>query len=144
MKDMKRYIIVLIVVGQVLMLGCGEDSTESVILGTWLGTNIVREDCDDVLNNGALNCKYDIGQCLSCIEFVLNRNGTYSLSAIFDGSPSAEIGEYEAKNNSLTLDPSNGDAYELPISNVSDTEMVIDLQLTNGCTAIITLKNSDC
>lgn len=130
--------------GQMFLSSCGEDSTESVILGTWLATNIVREDCDDPLNNGPLNCIYNIERCISCMELILNRDGTYSLTANFDASPNSESGNYETKSSVITLDPSDGDPYDLPISNVTETTMIIDLPLTNSCTGIITLENSDC
>ncbi|WP_456460304.1 lipocalin family protein [Reichenbachiella sp.] len=143
-KNMKRCLLGLVIASQLMLSGCGEDSTESVILGTWLATHIDREDCDDPLNNGALNCIYNLERCISCLELVLERDGTYSLTGNFDASPNAESGDYEAKNSVITLDPSDGDPYDLPISNVTETNMIIDLPLTNGCTAIITLENSDC
>ncbi|SMD34298.1 Lipocalin-like domain-containing protein [Reichenbachiella faecimaris] len=141
---MKRYLLGLILVSQFILISCGEDSTESVILGTWLGTNIVREDCDDPLNNGGLNCVNNLDQCFSCIQFELGRDGSYTLTANFEASPNNESGEYEAKNSVIRLKPTGGDAYNLPISNVSESTMTIDLLLTNGCTAVITLKNTDC
>ncbi|WP_422361204.1 lipocalin family protein [Reichenbachiella sp.] len=141
---MKRCLLGLIISSQFLLSSCGEDSTESVILGTWLATHIEREDCDDPLNNGGLNCIYNLERCISCMELVLGRDGTYTLTANFDASPNSEAGDYETKSNVITLDPSDGDPYDLPISNVTETNMVIDLPLTNGCTAIITLENSDC
>ncbi|WP_420582536.1 hypothetical protein [Reichenbachiella sp.] len=141
---MKRCLIGLFLSSQLLLSSCGDDSTESVILGTWLATHIERENCDDPLNNGALNCIYNIERCISCMELVLNRDGTYSLTANFDASPNAESGNYEAKNSVITLDPSDDDPYDLPISNVSEIYMIVELPLTNGCTAIITMENSDC
>lgn len=141
---MKRILFSLVICGQLFIQSCGEDSTESVILGSWFGTNIVREDCDDSANNGGLNCIYNLDQCFSCIQFELNRDDTYTLTANFDASPSNESGKYEAKNSSIRLNPSDGDAYSLPISNVSESTMVIELPLSNGCTAIITLSKSDC
>lgn len=145
LKDMKRYLLVwILIVGQIFMHGCGEDSTESVILGTWLGTSIVRQNCSDPLSNGAVVCDHDLSQCKSCMELVLNRDGTYSLSANFDSSLNYESGEYEGKNNVITLEPTDGEPYDLPISDVTETNMVIELQLSNGCTAVIVLKNSGC
>lgn len=141
---MKRYLLGLFVFSQLFFAGCGDDSTESVILGTWLGTNIVREDCDDSANNGGLNCIYNLDQCFSCIKLELNRDGSYTLNANFDASPNNESGDYEAKSGVIRLKPEGEDAYDLPISNVTETKMVIDLSLTNGCTAIITLESADC
>lgn len=141
---MKRYLLGLLVAGQLLVNGCGEDSTESVILGTWLATHITRENCDDISNDGPLNCIYNIENCISCMVLVLNRDGTYSLTANFEGSPDSETGNYEAKNEVITLDPSDGDPYDLPISNVTETTMIVELPLPNKCTGVITLQNTDC
>lgn len=144
MKDIKYVLLGLALISQALMTSCGEDSTESVILGTWLGTSIVRSGCSDPLDNGDLECKRDLSQCVSCMTLVLGRDGTYSLTANFDGSPNSETGDFEAKSGKIRLDPSDGDPYDLPVSDVSESDMIIDLPLSNGCSAKISLESTNC
>ncbi|MEP2023816.1 MAG: hypothetical protein ABJH98_16240 [Reichenbachiella sp.] len=78
------------------------------------------------------------------MKFILERDGTYILIVDFDANINGETGEYEAKNSVIRLKPTDGEAYDLPISDVSETNMIIDLPLSNGCTAVITLKNTNC
>ena len=148
---MKNYILLLLFVIAAAGTGCGDDTDENSIIGTWEVNNFAASGCDDENDNISLD--FSDGNCFEedniefCaeIEFEFKSDGTLRVKStfIFFGTETSETESYNysVDGNQITVCENSTECSTETFSINGDT-LTFKFEDTDGCTVTMTAKRN--